>query len=274
MTSFLQNAASETTAAFEKTTNRSSTNNTITAIDASTAKAHKDHLMRYHTSGSNTNSNAPLLTHHNTDQSATEPIVGGRFLVTKLRSWRTGYPRILCFHTSYFVTLDPDTYIITNRWSYSQVKGYFAVPTEPDCMIIDVGDTPTNKKGVGVVASASSTKLKLKCVMTPRAEALTALAESIYRFESMRTTALTPQAQQPRHPFFQECHRLTRHNTRIATSLLCAPHGLIELDSQTRRPLQTYLYRSITAISFANDHDAGIILHICAGGGGVGGSSS
>jgi type IV secretory pathway VirB10-like protein len=61
-----------------------------------------------------------------------------KFLVTKVRSWRTGYSRILSLHKTYFTTLDPDTREITNLWHYSQVRQYSAILQEPDCFLVDV----------------------------------------------------------------------------------------------------------------------------------------
>ena len=64
-----------------------------------------------------------------------EPCTGGKFLVTKLRNWRTGYERILSLHDTYFTTLEPETNEITNLWHYSQVKQYSSLVKEEDCGI-------------------------------------------------------------------------------------------------------------------------------------------
>lgn len=44
--------------------------------------------------------------------------------------------------------------------------------------------------------------------------------------------------------------------------LICGPHGIIEIDRQTQRPLQTYLYRNIKEVSLTSDEHNGLVLHI------------
>lgn len=42
--------------------------------------------------------------------------------VTKLRSWRTGYPRILVLYKDSMATLHPDTLQVTNQWNYNSLS--------------------------------------------------------------------------------------------------------------------------------------------------------
>jgi ribosomal protein S30 len=50
-----------------------------------------------------------------------------QFQVTKLRNWRTGYQRLLVLYEQDFVTLDPDSLAVTNRWSYNNISSWQAL---------------------------------------------------------------------------------------------------------------------------------------------------
>jgi len=172
----------------------------------------------------------------------------GKFLVTKVRSWRSNCSRIISLHKTYFTTLDPETFEITNLWYYSQVRHYMALAQEEDCMLIDVME---NNKG--------STKLKFKCADKNRNEALTCFIQNIYNHESLGSSV---RSLGDRHPTFTQCQRLTRHKTRVNSSLVCAPHGLVESDPTTGSELRTYLYRNIRALSFLSDDVNGVVFYI------------
>lgn len=187
-----------------------------------------------------------------------EPCTGGKYYLTKLRNWRTGYDRILSLHNTYFTTLDPETNEITNIWKYTQVKQYALLhPQEEDCLYIDV----TDENGRG------STKLKFKCMTQNIYHVMTSFVESKYVNDAMIAASgdLNPYQQKQfynQNPVF-ECQRLTRYNTRLNTILICAPHGLVELDSNSRSiPLQTYRYKNMKAVSFVSDEGSGIILYM------------
>ena len=171
-----------------------------------------------------------------------------KYVVTKVRNWRAGYSRILSLHKTYFTTLDPETNEITNLWYYSNVRNYMALPQEKDCIIIDVVE---DNKGV--------IKLKFKCFEGGRDEALTSFSERVTAVHGLGQTFGQGQQQ---HPTFMQCQRLTRHNTRIGSALMCAPYGLIELDPSTGSPIRTYYYRCIRGISFLNDDENGIVFHV------------
>ena len=63
-----------------------------------------------------------------------------QFQVTKLRSWRTGYLRLLVLYENEFITLDPDSRKETNRWPYSSLLEWMALPKENEAILLQVGD--------------------------------------------------------------------------------------------------------------------------------------
>lgn len=44
-----------------------------------------------------------------------------RFQTTKLRSWRSGYSRIVSLHSDYFTTIDPENFNETNRYQWTEM---------------------------------------------------------------------------------------------------------------------------------------------------------
>ena len=162
-----------------------------------------------------------------------------QFQVTKLRTWRTGYVRLLCLYEDKFCTFDPDTHEVTNTWRYDALSDWLAIPKENECILLQVGND----------------KLKLKCHNVDRSIVLTALLECKLNFESAFAES---------YPLFKSCARQTRHGTRVAMSLKIAPHGLLELNPTTQMTLQTYRYADIAAVSFLSDDTSGIVLHMSA----------
>jgi hypothetical protein len=209
------------------------------SINAEVKLAHDEYKRRFQ--GRPTTSSSDIYTMD------PEPCTG-KFIVTKVRGWRAGYARILSLHKTYFTTLDPETHEITNLWYYAQVRNYMALVQEEDCMLIDVLE---NNK--------SSIKLKFKCAPKNRNEALTSFIQHVYRYETASSMVLNSGN---RHPTFERCQRLTRHRTRIDSSLMCAPHGLVELHPTTGSELRTYLYRHIRALSFFSDDTNGIVFYV------------
>jgi hypothetical protein len=236
--SLMSSITAPVTAALGKEEEDESSSNP-TSINAEVKLTHEDYKRRFQ--GRPTNRDSKHYTIN------PEPCTG-KFLVTKVRSWRSGYSRIMSLHKTYFTTLDPETFEITNLWYYSQVRHYMALAQEEDCMLIDVMD---NNKG--------STKLKFKCADKNRNEALTCFIQNIYIHESLGSSV---RSLGDRHPTFTQCQRLTRHKTRVNSSLVCAPHGLVESDPTTGSELRTYLYRNIRALSFLSDDVNGVVFYI------------
>jgi hypothetical protein len=157
------------------------------------------------------------------------------FQVTKLRSWRTGYFRLLRLYQDHFCTLDPETHQVTNTWPYSALTDWLAIPKEDDTILLQV-----NKD-----------KLKFKC-HTNRSKVLTALLEcKQHQIEGSNWVVV---------PFLQ-CQRQTRKMTRVPVSLQATPFGLVECHHGTRRVLQTYRYTDIPAASFTSDDPHGIVMY-------------
>lgn len=208
------------------------------AMDAHIRSLHQMYKRRFQNRPSNQESK-----HYNINP---EPCKA-KYQVTKLRSWRVGYNRIVSFHSTYFTTLDPESHEITNLWYYNQVRHYMALPNEPDCMLIEVMD------------NGLSIKLKLKCQPGERNEALTDFVQWKY-WDDVRIRGDLIQREQ--HSFFEHCHRQKRDGSKVSTSLLCSPFAILEMDTQSERVLRTFLFRCIRAISFLNDESDGVVLHL------------
>ena len=102
-----------------------------------------------------------------------------RFQSTKLRSWLIGYPRILALHRTYLATIDPDTFEVTNTFSYHSIRQWKALPSNKNSNSdkdVDVGSM-NNANAIEVAQieilekDGSATKLKFK--LAERAKFLT-----------------------------------------------------------------------------------------------------
>jgi len=160
-----------------------------------------------------------------------------QFQVTKLRSWRTGYVRLLALYEKSFATLDPsiETPTETNRWSYSSLTEWLALPKEKETILLQVDQD----------------KLKFSCHNVDRSAVLTALLECRDRAGQQSHDAVN----------FSSVERYTRHGTRVGISLIVKPYGITEVHPQSRQPLQTYNYKDISAISLTAQNEVGIVLH-------------
>ena len=163
-----------------------------------------------------------------------------QFQVTKLRSWRTGYARLLALYETEFATLDPTTSekTETNRWPYSALTDWQAV--DADSILLQVG----------------ADKLKFSCHGVPRSKVLTALLHC----QDMAIGGNNPAA-----AVFTQVQRYTRHGTTVPVQLHVKSHGLVEVNPQTRRPLQTYQYTdmrgvSLTTTTTSDQQQQGVVL--------------
>ena len=154
----------------------------------------------------------------------TEPILR-QFHVTKLRSWRTGYPRRLVLYANDFCTLDGTKE--TNRWSYGSIQD--AMVVENAAILIDVG----------------TDKLKFQCNNANASIVLSAL---------LQQQAASGQAGQlQRLPLFPNCMRWKRNGLQQSVVLQIQPYGLTELDSASQQTMQTYAYTDLAGLSFPKD---------------------
>lgn len=159
-----------------------------------------------------------------------------QFQVTKLRSWRTGYVRLLSLYHDKFCTFDPDSHQVTNTWSYPSISEWMAMPKEKDNILLQVG----------------TDKLKFKCHHVDRAMVMSKLLECKVHFEK---------DDGPEWPIFRDCLRQTRHGTRTAMSFRICPHGLQEIHPSSLAVIQTYHFTEIDAVSFTADDQCGIVFH-------------
>lgn len=160
-----------------------------------------------------------------------------QFPVTKLRSWRTGYVRWLVLYEKDFGTIDPTTATgdnassmerkETNRWPYSALSEWMAVPNETDTILLQV----------------ETEKLKFSCSHHSRSAVLTALLKQ-------QDLSGQSSANVQHHPLFFAAQRWKRTQQHQSVLLQVLPYGVAELHSETRRRLQTYLYQDMSAVSF------------------------
>lgn len=162
-----------------------------------------------------------------------------QFQVTKLRSWRAGYIRLLALYEADFVTLDPhsagDAPNETNRWKYTSLTEWLALPKERDNILLQVDQD----------------KLKFTCHNVPRALVLTAL---------LQCQDESGQAPANETIVFERVERITRHGTSVNVSLHVKAYGLVEVHPHTKERLQTYRYVDIATCSFTSGHEAGLVI--------------
>ena len=163
-----------------------------------------------------------------------------QFQVTKLRSWRTGYVRLLTLYKDRFCTIDPDTHQVTNTWYYTSLVEWLAMPKENNSILLQV----------------NADKLKFKCHSVDSPSVLSALLECKLKVEGPSGEEFT---------IFQACSRQTRHGTRVGMSLQVAWHGLCEKHPSSLHEIQTYRFRDIVAVSFTADDNTGIMFHFESG---------
>lgn len=169
-----------------------------------------------------------------------------QFQVTKLRTWRTGYIRILSLYHDHFTTFDPDAHQVTNSWSYKHLSDWMAILKEKDTILLQI----------------QSDKLKFSCSNTNRAYVLTALLQMKYEFELRQNLEKNNFEPDTTAVSFANCQRQTRHGTRYNVILLATSHGIVEKYPATQRIIQTYRYADIEAISFIKDDPNGIVFHL------------
>lgn len=217
------------------------------------------------------------------------------YSTTKLRSWRTGYPRTLSLHRTYFTTSDPDTGEITNTWTYAGLRQWMALSKETGCVLLEVIEAGNGKDGGG---GGGSTKLKFKLRgvdtdgggggpgngSSSSAESNLARAEMLalmlrYKYETSASSSPPPGTRPSsgggttaaglpaviRHnfPAFGAL-RQTRHGTKVPVTLVAAPYGLVELVGQQRHltVVRTYLFTAVVGVSLTADDSNGIVLHM------------
>lgn len=157
-----------------------------------------------------------------------------QFQVTKLRSWRTGYVRLLCLYDDHFSTFDPDSHQVTNTWNYDTLKDYMAI--EKDQILLQV----------------NADKLKFQCHNVERSMVLTSLLQC-QEEHLMKSATQTP---------LVLCNRWTRHGTAIPSALKVTPYALIETHPNSKQKLRAYRFVDILTISFTSDDPSGIILYL------------
>eukprot|EP00977_Amphora_coffeiformis_P010411 scaffold2433_cov159-Amphora_coffeaeformis.AAC.8 len=172
--------------------------------------------------------------HEQLEQKSSKGKIKYQFQVTKLRSWRTGYQRLLVLYEQDFATLDPDTLAVTNRWSYNNISMWQALKEEEQILL---------------QVEPDQTKLKFSCHSVPKASVLTAL------LECQDEAGLAPD----RSMAALEAQRWTRHGTKYGVQLFVKAYGIQEV--YQGRPVQIYRFKDIRGVSLASGNDAAVVLH-------------
>lgn len=148
-----------------------------------------------------------------------------QYQVTKLRTWRTGYTRVLALYADSFATLDPETGSETNRWQYRTLSDWLALPNEPDCILLQVG--------------TSSEKLKF-CVHggVMRSMVLTNMLQLQDHSAQLPASETTIVA---------HVERLTRTGARKLCDIHVKPYGLLEICNATKQTIQVYRFTDVLA---------------------------
>jgi len=164
-----------------------------------------------------------------------------QFQVTKLRTWRTGYERLLALcDDGTFATLDPtgETPTETNRWKYAALSEWLALPKEKDTILLQV----------------EKDKLKFSCHNVHRALVLTAL---------LQCQDESGQAPAQETIVFAHVQRQTRHGTLVNVSLHVKAYGIVEVNPETKERIRTYRYTDMRACSFTQPkNDTGLVFYL------------
>eukprot|EP00536_Pseudo-nitzschia_multiseries_P012252 jgi/Psemu1/208098/e_gw1.458.47.1 len=167
-----------------------------------------------------------------------------QFQITKLRTWRTGYTRLLCLYDDHFSTVDPDSHQVTNTWNYGQLTDFIAI--EKDQFLLQV----------------TSDKLKFQCHHVDRSMALSALLQCKDEHDNNPDKKSNPNTGPvPPSPIIL-CNRWTRHGHVVPSALRLTPYALVEVHPVSKLTMQTYRFIDIAAISFLSDDQTGVILHL------------
>jgi DNAJ protein RME-8 N-terminal len=191
-----------------------------------------------------------------------------QFSVTKLRSWRTGYARILALHDQYFCTYDPSAPMTnpkeTNQWPYSSLTEWLAPPNETETILLQAGGEKL-KFSCGPFQSASPEESP-----SPQAHAPMAVGmRSMVLTYMLRQQDVSGQAANVgRYPILPALrHHRTGQQSRVQLQLL--PYGIAEYSAKTQERWQTYCYIDLLAVSFpapdpqtnSQPQQQGIFLH-------------
>lgn len=156
-----------------------------------------------------------------------------QFQVTKLRTWRTGYTRILVLYKDSLATLDPETCLETNRWYYQSVSDWMAVPKEEHSILLQV--VPNDKLKFSIHNASRS--FVLTCLLQ--------LQDVSAQLPASETTIYTMQ-------------RLTRAGLRKTMELHVKPYGFVEVSLLTKQTIQVYRFVDILSCSLLAE--TGIVL--------------
>lgn len=190
-----------------------------------------------------------------------------RFIAMKLRSWRTGYQRVICLYRDHFTTLDPENeFRETNTFHYSSIaRQPIALHQETDCLLIELVVNHNNKH---------VDKLKFRCehrglLLTELISLWTAFNQSNYTAIStiqsntmsmnISSSISSSSNNNSVYPTFT-CYRQRRMGSKVPCRLRVFPHALVEY-SNDEMILQEYRYVHMDQVGFTVDEPSGIVIH-------------
>jgi hypothetical protein len=183
--------------------------------------------------------------------SSPNQMIRSQVLCTKLRSWRTGYTRILCLLPHSFETRDALTYECTNAWSYDNIT-HVSAPME------DLGQGQGGGHGDEVihlhVNGPQGAKLKFAC--TNRSRVLVELYQLLQAHSMSDQRRGSPMSMTlPFHSTFGAWRYTKKNGTSgfVQVVLSFTSHGICEhvgaIPNQNTL-VQTYPYTHICGVSF------------------------
>ncbi len=164
--------------------------------------------------------------------------------ITKLRTWRTGYTRLLCLYNDHFSTVDPDSHQVTNTWNYNELTDFVAV--EKDQFLLQV----------------KSDKLKFQCHHVDRSMAMSALLQCKDEHDNRSDKTQNYNARGNVATPVILCNRWTRHGLVVPSALRLTSYALVEINPVSKQAIQTYRFVDIMSVSFLSDDQTGVMFHL------------
>uniref|UniRef100_A0A7S1BP53 J domain-containing protein n=1 Tax=Corethron hystrix TaxID=216773 RepID=A0A7S1BP53_9STRA len=185
-----------------------------------------------------------------------------KFLVTKVRSFRPAYQRIIALHRHHLMTIETENFSETNRYPYASILRVTALVREEDALLLEL-------------AAPSGERIKFRCSRRP------ALLTEIHRrkfcsdAEMVRAARGRTELPTAVHdaavavigpdgravPTFV-CERQRRMGGRVPCQLVVLPHAVREVTIDGMHVLQEYKYIHIDSVGFLSDNPHGIILYV------------
>lgn len=216
------------------------------------------------------------------------------FHTSKLRSWRSNYPRIFCLYREYFTTVDPDSFEVTNTFYYSSFRTNWddsiCVPLPPSVASIGSTKQASQKQinkdeflfeielmnvgasgGGGGGGRKKTETLKFKCL--ERSRLLTELFSLVHIYQKKEAkiqlqhpSSATSMSRRIDYPTFKAKRYHTRKQTFSNSDcyLQIFPCYITEINTDFGYPcvVKRYNYMDIKSACFLKDDPNAIVFYI------------